>query len=129
MLNITCAVVLVVLLRISPKRHELEEDNVRKKLEAGSLEGIHRIAGLMTAGFLRRKPCNGAVSPGAALFLAPGDSNSFNPVYVLYGGKAPSIYIFLGFEVHYLRLGELLNAYIDCNIYFYSEPRQESYCK
>jgi hypothetical protein len=85
-----------------------------QKLESSwKLEG-NRIVGLMTAGFPRRKPCNGAVLPGAALFLVPGDSNRMNPVvFVLYEtSKAHSVYMFLVFEVHYLRPGELLNAYL-----------------
>jgi hypothetical protein len=76
--------------------------------------GGNRIVGLMTAGFPRRKPCNGAVLPGAALFLAPGDSNSFNPVvYVLYETrKAPSVYMLLVFGVHYPKPEELLDVCI-----------------
>lgn len=85
-----------------------------QKLESSWKLGGNRIVGLMTAGFPRRKPCNGAVLPGAALFLAPGDSNRINPVvYVLYEtSEALSFCMFLVFEVHYLRPGELLDAYI-----------------
>jgi hypothetical protein len=85
-----------VLLRTTPKGVSWQKLTIESSWKLGG----NRIVGLMTAGFPRRKPCNGAVLPVAALFLAPGDSNHINPVvYVLYEtSKALSFYMFLVFS-------------------------------